>query len=225
MIKIKHLLFTAFLVISYFSFGSSIRPITYSEIPDKSHVLGVDNIKSLYYLEKGENFVLDMQGKFSNEGKIDSILFDGKSYYPETSDFYLMEGMEYREYSIRVFANDKLGPQYKGSFKFKEHTPLIKNDAVVLGLLLLLLAFIFKTEGSSLPALKKFYRIVPALLLCYFLPAFLNTFGVISSDESNLYFVASRYLLPASLVLLCLNIDMQGIKRLGPKALIMFFTA
>ncbi|MDB9702137.1 MAG: DUF819 family protein [Flavobacteriales bacterium] len=99
------------------------------------------------------------------------------------------------------------------------------NDAVVLGLLLLLLAFIFRTEGSSNPFFKKFYRVVPALLLCYFLPAFLNTFGIVSADESNLYFVASRYLLPASLVLLCLNIDVQGIKRLGPKALIMFFTA
>jgi len=40
-----------------------------------------------------------------------------------------------------------------------------------------------------------------------------------------LYFVASRYLLPASLVLLCLSIDLKGIWNLGPKALIMFFTA
>ncbi len=43
--------------------------------------------------------------------------------------------------------------------------------------------------------------------------------------ESQLYFVASRYLLPASLVLLCLGIDFQGIINLGSKALIMFFAA
>ncbi|MDB4089273.1 DUF819 family protein [Flavobacteriales bacterium] len=92
-------------------------------------------------------------------------------------------------------------------------------------MLLLLLALIFKSEASNIPFFKKFYGVVPALLLCYFFPAFLNTFGIISADESNLYFVASRYLLPASLVLLCLNIDMDGIRRLGPKALIMFFTA
>jgi len=44
-------------------------------------------------------------------------------------------------------------------------------------------------------------------------------------SESQLYFVASRYLLPASLVLLCLGIDFQGIINLGSKALIMFFAA
>ncbi|MCB9037081.1 MAG: DUF819 family protein [Lewinellaceae bacterium] len=43
--------------------------------------------------------------------------------------------------------------------------------------------------------------------------------------KSQLYFVASRYLLPASLVLLCLSIDFKGILNLGPKALIMFFAA
>lgn len=43
--------------------------------------------------------------------------------------------------------------------------------------------------------------------------------------HSNLYFMASRYLLPASLLLLCISIDFKGIKRLGSKALIMFFTA
>ncbi len=43
--------------------------------------------------------------------------------------------------------------------------------------------------------------------------------------HSNLYFVASRYLLPASLLLLCISIDLKGIMRLGSKALIMFLTA
>ncbi len=40
----------------------------------------------------------------------------------------------------------------------------------------------------------------------------------------QLYFVASRYLLPTSLVLLTLSVDIPGIMRLGPKALIMFST-
>lgn len=101
----------------------------------------------------------------------------------------------------------------------------IKNDAVVLGILIVILAIIFKSSSSNRPGLKKFYNIVPALLLCYFIPAILNSLGIISGEESNLYFVASRYLLPASLVLLCLSIDLKGIINLGPKALIMFFTA
>jgi len=66
---------------------------------------------------------------------------------------------------------------------------------------------------------------VPALLMCYFLPSLLNTAGIIDGEHSRLYFVASRYLLPTTLVLLTLSIDLPGIRRLGPKALIMFGTA
>lgn len=104
--------------------------------------------------------------------------------------------------------------------------PLFTNDAIVLGLLMLVLAGVFYTSGLESPFWKKFYRYVPALLLCYFLPAFLHwPLGLISGEKSSLYFVASRYLLPASLILLCLSIDLKGIVGLGPKALIMFFSA
>ncbi len=104
--------------------------------------------------------------------------------------------------------------------------PLFTNDAVVTGILLIVLAFIFFTAESQHPRWRRFYKYVPALLLCYFIPALLNwPLGLISGEESNLYFVASRYFLPASLILLCVSIDFKGIINLGPKALIMFFAA
>jgi len=65
---------------------------------------------------------------------------------------------------------------------------------------------------------------VLSLLLCYFIPSLFSTFGIISGEHSNLYFVASRYLLPTSLVLLTISIDLPGVMRLGPKAITMFFT-
>ena len=147
--------------------------------------------------------------------------------------------------------------------------PIFTNDAIVFGFLALLLALIFYT--SKLAGWQKFYSIVPTLVLCYFLPAFLYwPLGLIAPEwfdnslltllaekgltlpdglsfnqikewlaengiekseyskfigHSELYFVASRYLLPASLLLLCISIDFKGIMRLGNKALIMFFTA
>ena len=101
---------------------------------------------------------------------------------------------------------------------------MITNDAVVLGILLLILSFIFKTSRSDNRFWKKFYKYVPTLLLCYFLPSLLNTFGIVSGKESKLYFVASRYLLPASLVLLTISIDLREILKLGAKSLVMFFT-
>lgn len=105
------------------------------------------------------------------------------------------------------------------------NTPLFTNDAIVFGILVSILAFVFTTSKSENPFWKKFYKFIPTLLLCYFIPSIFNSFGIISGEESNLYFVASRYLLPTSLVLLTISIDLPEIKKLGPKAIIMFLTA
>ena len=104
------------------------------------------------------------------------------------------------------------------------HRPLFTNDAIVFGVLISILAFVFTTSKSENPFWKKFYKYIPTLLLCYFIPSIFNSLGIISGEESNLYFVASRYLLPTSLVLLTISIDLPEIKKLGPKAIIMFLT-
>lgn len=101
--------------------------------------------------------------------------------------------------------------------------PLIANDAIVLGLLAAILALVFWTSSRETGFWKKFYGIVPALLLCYFLPALLNSAGIIDGEASGLYPMARDYLLPTALVLLCVAIDFGAILRLGPKAIVMFF--
>jgi len=149
--------------------------------------------------------------------------------------------------------------------------PVFTNDAITLGILIVVLALIFHTEHLKSPFWSKFYKFVPGLLLAYFIPALLNwPLGLISphwygeglnevlsahgltmpsglsydqigifldesgvpateykahQQHSSLYYVASRYLLPASLVFFCLGIDFAGIKKLGSKAIIMFLTA
>jgi len=103
--------------------------------------------------------------------------------------------------------------------------PYFTNDAIVLGLLLSVLSFVFFTSTSKNKWIQKFYTIFPPLLLCYFLPALLHwPLNIISVENSVLYKVSSQYLLPASLILLCLSIDLKGVWNLGPKALIMFLT-
>ncbi len=101
-------------------------------------------------------------------------------------------------------------------------TPLITNDVVVLGILALILGFVFYTAGSSNSFWKKFYGVVPSVLVCYFIPALLNTFNVINGSQSQLYSVASRVLLPACLILLTIGIDIAALRKLGSKSLIMF---
>ena len=101
---------------------------------------------------------------------------------------------------------------------------LITNDAIAFGLLMITLAGIFATANSTHPFWKKFYTFVPSLLLCYFIPSIYSTLGWIDSSSSQLYYVASRYLLPASLVLLTLSIDLKAVLSLGWKAIAMFLT-
>ena len=104
---------------------------------------------------------------------------------------------------------------------------------------------------------SKFYKIVPALLLCYFIPSIFSSLGIIADKwinvqatiehlstlygslenvtdlsslkayiatnsinssiysqfvgGSKLYYISSRFLLPASPVLLTLSIDLKGV--------------
>ena len=116
-------------------------------------------------------------------------------------------------------------------------TPLFTNDTIVFGLLMLALGFIFYTEAKTSGFWHKFYKIVPGLFLAYMVPALFTTVGLIAPEwitikengdviegGTNLYYVASRYLLPAALVLMTLSIDLKAVFNLGWKALVMFFT-
>lgn len=102
-------------------------------------------------------------------------------------------------------------------------TALIQNDIVLFGLIAGTLGLIFWLSSGPTPFWKKFFAWVPALLLCYFIPAFYNTVGLIDGGNNSLYNpVASRVLLPAALVLLTLSVDLKGILKLGPKLLFVF---
>ena len=94
------------------------------------------------------------------------------------------------------------------------HLP-ITEDTVIFGLLCLCLGFVFYTSSIKTGFWKKFYRVVPTLLMCYMLPAILTSIGLISEENSKLYYIASRYLLPAALVLMTLSIDLKAIMNLG----------
>ncbi|TYB76912.1 DUF819 family protein [Bizionia myxarmorum] len=115
--------------------------------------------------------------------------------------------------------------------------PIFTSDTIVFGLLMLTLGFIFYTESLKTGFWPKFYKIVPGLFMAYMLPAVLTTAGLIApewetvneageitKESTSLYFMASRYLLPAALVLMTLSIDLKAVFNLGWKALVMFLT-
>lgn len=119
----------------------------------------------------------------------------------------------------------------------ENNIPFFTDDTIVFGLLMLALGFVFYTESRSSGFWHKFYKIIPGLFMAYMVPALLTTVGLIAPEwtstndageltehSSNLYFVSSRFLLPAALVLMTLSIDLKAVFNLGWKALIMFFT-
>ena len=114
---------------------------------------------------------------------------------------------------------------------------LFTDDSIVFGLLMIALGFVFYTESIKKGFWPKFYKIVPGLFMAYLIPALLTSLGIIAPEwetvdssgelilqKSNLYYVASRFLLPAALVLMTLSIDLKAVFGLGWKALAMFFT-
>lgn len=116
-------------------------------------------------------------------------------------------------------------------------TPFFTDDTIVFGILMLILGFVFYTSSKKVGFWSKFYKVIPALFMAYFLPAIFTSLGIISpewvsvsstgeasSQSSNLYYMSSRYLLPAALVLMTLGMDLKAVFGLGPKALIMFIT-
>lgn len=118
-----------------------------------------------------------------------------------------------------------------------DNAPIFTNDTIVFGLLMISLGIIFYTSSRKQGFWFKFYKIVPALFMAYMLPAVWTTLGFIAPEwetvsptgelekhSSNLYFMSSRYLLPAALVLMTLSIDLKAVFNLGWKALAMFFT-
>lgn len=116
-------------------------------------------------------------------------------------------------------------------------TPFFTSDTIVFGLLMIALGFIFYTSAKKEGFWSQFYKFVPALFVAYLIPAIFTSTGLIAPEwttitetgdvvegSTSLYFVASRYLLPAALVLMTLSMDLKAVFNLGPKALLMFFT-
>jgi len=213
----------------------SAEAITIKEYPQDSlqslaasgMVINKHNSGKKIFLDKTDKLVYDMsEWSFSQR---DSVKLDigGVKMVGSPTSIFLIEELTAGPFEIEVFdtALNKFGePKYLEHPKFKliKKTPLVKKDTIVSGLLLLCLAFVFFTSGSNRPGWQKFYKYIPALLMCYLLPAILNSLGIVSADASGTYTFAKNYLLPASLVLMTISIDFKGITNLGMKAVYMF---
>jgi uncharacterized membrane protein len=174
--------------------------------------------------------------KFSSDGSIYTIDYTSESpiviakkekvfdLKMSTSDRFLDKNLITLTQSDFYTNNEVLSVKEKVKPSTVNQFVLFKNDAIVFGLLMLALGFVFYTESKKQGFWPKFYKYIPGLLMCYMIPAIFNSLGLISADVSETYYISSRYLLPASLVLLTISIDLKAVFNLGWKALVMFFT-
>jgi uncharacterized membrane protein len=95
---------------------------------------------------------------------------------------------------------------------------LLQDPTLVFGYLAALVGLIFWLSG--LPALKRWFDRVPALVHCYFLPTLSSAFGI-TPLQSPAYDWVSRFLLPLCLLLLMVAVDLPAILKVGRTALLM----
>ncbi len=212
------------------------------EFTVKDSLVKIQDVKLANILSK-ENTIIDVSDynvtiNFCSEKDIiikESKLFDlvvkaDKSFVEK--EFFIAKINSFSKNNVPIFVDTSI----KKSTAIVK-APLFTLDTIVFGLLMLALGFIFYTESKTSGFWHKFYKIVPGLFIAYMIPALFTTVGLIAPEweiindvseivahKTSLYIVASRYLLPAALVLMTLSIDLKAVFALGWKALVMFFT-
>jgi len=99
---------------------------------------------------------------------------------------------------------------------------MIQDPIAVAGTLLAVVAAIY--WAAAQPGIGRIFKVIPLIVFAYFVPTLLSNTGILPL-ESAAYTFIRRVLLPASLLLLTLSVDLPAIAQLGPKVLYMFFGA
>lgn len=103
---------------------------------------------------------------------------------------------------------------------------MIESLPLAVGLLMGAVGLVFYTAGLDSRFWRRFYAAVPAIVLCCFIPAGLNTAGVFAAGiGKSIYSFSAGWLLPAALFLMALSMDVPKLLGLGWKVLAMFFAA
>lgn len=101
---------------------------------------------------------------------------------------------------------------------FSPADPLITDPTSIFAVLAGILAGVFWLSGQ--PRLRRLFDILPPVIWAYFVPMIATTIGI-TPAASSAYAWISTYLLPLSLFLLMVTIDLPAILRLGRLAIIM----
>lgn len=102
-----------------------------------------------------------------------------------------------------------------------ENQAFISDPAGLIMVFVAVPALIFWLEENT--GIRKIFRFIPALAFLCILPSLMVTFNIIP-EKIPFYKDMKLFIIPPTLVLLTMTVDLKGIIRLGPKTLIMFFS-
>lgn len=232
----KNSLFLLLLLNAWIGYAQIFAPIDSVELnalrPGEFEYVN-NSVQSNLVIEEKSDILVDFS-TYDVPASVDSmVVLIGKEKYllERVQPFMLKEADVDATVKISMYRHgEKLFFKSSGATDLKltidrRDRPTFVSDTIVFGFLAIVLALIFYTSHKQTKFWKTFYTIIPALLLCYLVPAILDFMGLISKDYSGLYTMAKDYLLPGALILMTLGIDFKGIINLGPKAIIMFLTA
>ncbi|MFB6249878.1 MAG: DUF819 domain-containing protein [Salinibacter sp.] len=97
-------------------------------------------------------------------------------------------------------------------------SPLVSDPMAIVALFSAILGGVFWLD--SFDAFEPVFKYLPPVIWAYFVPMLCTTAGI-TPAESPVYDWMSAYLLPFSLFLLMITVDLKAILRLGPMALFM----
>ena len=103
---------------------------------------------------------------------------------------------------------------------------MITNGFTYMAVLIFMAAVLVTLDKTSTGALKKFFSVIPAVVLCYLVAMLLCTLKVWDLAETKpAYSALKNNLTYAMIFAMLLRCDIRKVLRLGPKMLIGFFSA
>ena len=103
---------------------------------------------------------------------------------------------------------------------------MITNGFTYMAVLLFMAAVLVTLEKSAKGGLKKFFKFIPAVVLCYLIAMLLCTLKVWDLKETKpAYSALKNNLTYAMIFAMLLRCDIRKVLRLGPRMLVGFFSA
>ena len=103
---------------------------------------------------------------------------------------------------------------------------MITNGFTYMAVLLFMAAVLVTLEKSAKGGMQKFFKFIPAVVLCYLIAMLLCTLNVWDLAETKpAYSALKNNLTYAMIFAMLLRCDIRKVLRLGPKMLVGFFSA